>query len=80
MAIKLPSLEESLPKHKDLFYGGKWQLPKSGIFQDTYNPGNGMVIGKIGQAGEEDVEEAILAADAAFDSWKSTSPSQRVQL
>ncbi|KXL50244.1 MAG: hypothetical protein FE78DRAFT_103625 [Acidomyces sp. 'richmondensis'] len=67
MAIKLPSLEESLPKHKDLFYGGKWQLPKSGIFQDTYNPGNGMVIGKIGQAGEEDVEEAILAADAAFD-------------
>jgi len=77
MAAKLPSIEEALPKHKYLFYGGKWQPPKSGIFQDTYNPGTGEAIDQIGQAGEEDVEAAILAAHTAFDSWKSTPPSQR---
>ena len=44
MAAALPSVEESLPKHKDLFYNGEWHAPKNGKYRDTYNPGNGEVI------------------------------------
>ena len=80
MAPSLPSIEESLPKQKDLFYGGEWHKPKSGEYRDTFNPGNGEVIDKISHAGAEDTEAAIEAANKAFGSWKTTPPQQRVSM
>lgn len=77
MAAALPSVEESLPKHKDLFYNGEWHAPKNGKYRETYNPGNGEVIDKIADAGAEDVEAAIQAAHLAFAGWKATPPMQR---
>ena len=77
MAPSLPSIEQSLPKHKELFYAGKWQAPISGETKETYNPGNGEVIDKIGQAGAEDVDATVKAAHEAFQSWKLTPPAQR---
>jgi len=77
MAPSLPSIEESLPKNKGLFYAGKWQSPKSGETKETYSPGNGKVIDKIEQAGADDVEAAVQAAHEAFHSWKLTPPAQR---
>ena len=78
MSTKLPSIEESLPKHKDLYYGGQWHKPKKGDYRDTFNPGNGQVIDKISDASTEDVEEAIKAAHSAFEGWKATPIQQRV--
>ena len=78
MAPSLPSIEESLPKHKDLFYGGEWHQPKKGDYRDTYNPGNGQVIEKVSQAGSDDADAAIKAAHSAFEGWKATPPAQRI--
>lgn len=77
MAPSLPSIEDSLPKHKDLFYAGTWQAPKSGQTKPTYNPGNGEHIDHIGEAGSDDVDATVQAAHEAFHSWKLTPPAQR---
>ena len=77
MAPSFPSIEESLPKNKDLYYGGEWHKPKKGEYRDTYNPGNGEVIDKISQAGADDVGAAVEVAHTAFESWRSTPPMQR---
>lgn len=77
MAPSLPSIDEALPKNRDLYYGGAWHKPKNGGYADTLNPGKGEVIGKVAQAGAEDVNEAVEAAHTAFDSWKKIPPVQR---
>lgn len=77
MATSLPSIDESLPTHKDLYYGGAWHKPKKGDYQETLNPGNGQVIDKVAQAGAEDVDDAVQAAQSAFEKWKATPPVQR---
>jgi betaine-aldehyde dehydrogenase len=77
MAPSLPSVEQSLPKHKGLYYSGKWAEPKSGNTKDTYNPGNGKVIDSISQAGADDVDAAVQAAQSAFQGWRLTPPAQR---
>lgn len=77
MASVLPSITDSLPKHHDLFYGSVWHKPKSEEYRNTFSPGNGQIIDKIAHAGAEDAEAAILAANNAFEGWKSTPGSQR---
>ncbi|KAK3715526.1 hypothetical protein LTR37_007014 [Vermiconidia calcicola] len=78
MAPSLPSIEESLPKQKDLYYGGEWHKPRSGEYRDTFNPGNGQVIDKVSHAGAEDTVAAIEAADKAFATWRATPQQQRI--
>jgi hypothetical protein len=56
MSLKLPSIEESLPKKRTFFYGGSWHDPKSTVVRETINPGNGSVIDLIPQATAEDVD------------------------
>ena len=80
MATKLPSIEESMPKHKELFYNGSWHNPTSSTYEETHNPGIGEVICKVAQASSSDVDAAVQAAHAAFPSWRSTPPSQRTAL
>ena len=77
MPPSLPSVEDSLPKHKDLFYAGQWHKPSTDEYRETYSPGNGEVIDKISQAGVADVDKAVKAANDAFHSWKLTPPPQR---
>ncbi|KAF7191650.1 Aldehyde dehydrogenase tropH [Pseudocercospora fuligena] len=79
-AQQLPSVEQSMPKHTDLFYNGDWHAPRSNHYQEPYSPGNGQVITSIAQAGSEDVDAAIQAAHKAFETWKLTSPAQRAAL
>jgi betaine-aldehyde dehydrogenase len=80
MSLKLPSIEQSMPKKKTLFYGGEWHDPKSTELRETINPGNGSVIDSIPQANAEDVNLAVQAAHTAFQSWRLTPPTQRAAL
>lgn len=73
----LPSIEESLPTNKELFYNGSWHSPQGKDFRETVSPGNGKPIHKIAQANEGDVDAAVQAAHEAFKKWKATPPSQR---
>ena len=52
----------------------------SGELIDVFNPATGDVICQIAEAAAEQVEAAIDAADAAFDSWSQTPPKDRALL
>ncbi|OIW28748.1 betaine-aldehyde dehydrogenase [Coniochaeta ligniaria NRRL 30616] len=77
MAMQLPSIQDSLPSHKDLFYDGQWHAPSNKQDRETYSPGTGKVIDRIADAGVEDVDRAVQAARRAFESWRSTPAQQR---
>lgn len=77
---QLPSVESSLPKNKKLFYNGTWHDSKGSDFRETLNPGNGQVVDKIPQASAADVDAAVEAAHAAFQTWRTTPPMQRASI
>jgi betaine-aldehyde dehydrogenase len=77
MATQLPSIQDSLPSHKDLFYDGQWHAPSAKQQRETYDPGTGKVIDRIAEAGTEDVDRAVQAAQRAFEGWRSTPAPQR---
>lgn len=54
------------------------QLVKGeGPVQSVFNPALGRVLVEINEASEAQVDSAVRAADAAFDSWSQTAPKDR---
>ena len=56
-------------EYRPLFINGKWVEPKSGMKKDVICPATGQVIGQYALAGEEDVADAIEAAQKAYDDF-----------
>jgi betaine-aldehyde dehydrogenase len=73
------AIEPILPKHRDLYYGGKWQKPQGG-YLDTWNPATGESLGPCAEANAVDVDAAVRAANAAFKEWRRTKPLERAAL
>ena len=48
-----------------------------GPAQPVFNPSLGRVLVEINEASEAQVDAAVRAADAAFDSWSQTPPKER---
>jgi betaine-aldehyde dehydrogenase len=69
-----------LPKNRGPYYGGAWHEPKSGRFADTINPGTGFSLGRVADAGAEDIDAAVAAAKAAFKEWKRVLPLERAKI
>jgi betaine-aldehyde dehydrogenase len=67
---------EALPKHRSLFYGGKWQEPAGGSVE-TYNPATGESLGKVAEANTADVDQAVRSAHKAFLEWRRVKPRER---
>jgi phenylacetaldehyde dehydrogenase len=65
-----------------LFIDNKKVLPRSGKTFDVLNPANGQKIAEAPEAGPEEVEDAVRAARAAFESgpWARMSPNDRGKL
>jgi len=67
-------------KEYGLFIGGKWVDPfKDGTFQST-NPATGEILGTIAKGGEQDVHNAVLAAEKALAGWKKYPPPKRGEI
>ncbi|KIW85056.1 hypothetical protein Z517_00444 [Fonsecaea pedrosoi CBS 271.37] len=75
--MSLPKIDECLPKHWGLFYGGKWHEPHDGDHREIFSPGDGKVIRKVAFAGEKDTAAAIEAAHAAFPAWRAVPSLER---
>ncbi len=52
-----------------LFVGGKWVPPASGEVFDSHNPATKGLLGRVAQAGAEDVDRAVAAARRAQPKW-----------
>ena len=69
-----------LPKNRGAYYGGAWHEPKSGRFVETMNPGTGLSLGKVADAGADDIDAAVAAAKAAFQEWRRVLPLERAKI
>ncbi len=63
-----------------LFIGGQWVAPSARQSIDVHNAGTGEVMGRIPAGDERDVDSAIKAARAAFETWSNTAPATRAEL
>src|SRR4051794_2921187 len=55
-----------------LYIGGEWVEPASDQTIDVVNPATEEVIGRIPEGTPEDVDRAVAAARAAFETWSQT--------
>lgn len=62
-----------------MWIGGEWVTATSGATREIRNPANQMVLGRVPEAGAEDVAAAVRAARAAFDEgpWKTRMARDR---
>ena len=72
-------IEPILPKHRDLYYGGKWHKPLGG-YADTLNPATGDSLGPAAEASAADVDAAVKAARKGFQAWRGMKPLERAAL
>ena len=64
----------------DKFYiNGQWATPSTKGKIDVHNAGTGAVMGTVPAGEAEDMEVAVAAARAAFDSWSQTPAATRAE-
>jgi 1-pyrroline dehydrogenase len=66
----------SATKHR-MFINGDWSDAISGETTDVVNPATEEVIGAVPRGDESDVDRAVAAARAAFETWSLTTPAER---
>lgn len=60
-----------------MFIGGEWRDASDGQWLETYNPATGELLSKIPQATNKDVDDAVEAAQKAFETFKDYTAAQR---
>src|SRR5580693_1088886 len=67
---------------RKMFINGKWVDAASGKTFPTYNPATGEVLANVAAGDKEDINRAVKAARAAFETgtWSKISPSERGRL
>src|ERR1700723_1135519 len=85
-AVATPSMDPNVSafvtSKKKLFINGKWVEAASGKTFPTYNPATGDVLANVAEADAEDVNRAVKAARAAFETgpWSKMPPAGRGRL
>ena len=66
-------------KTRKMLINGKWVDAASGKTFKTYNPATGEVLSNVAEGDKEDIDRAVQAARAAFETgpWSKISPSER---
>jgi succinate-semialdehyde dehydrogenase / glutarate-semialdehyde dehydrogenase len=59
------------------FIAGNWQCEELPDDRKVINPATGQSVGRIPQATADDLNNAVLSAEAAFLDWKRRSPMER---
>jgi len=69
-------------KDRKMLINGKWVDAASGKTFPTYNPATGEVLARVAEGDREDIDRAVKAARAAFESgaWPKMTPSKRGRL
>ncbi len=67
-------------KHYQMLVGGEWVDAASGETFETVNPYTGRAWATVPRAGAADVDAAVRAARAAFETWGKTTAVERARL
>jgi aldehyde dehydrogenase (NAD+) len=62
------------------YIGGEWVAPVSGETMPVMNPANGERLGTVALGNAGDVDSAVAAAKAAFETFSQTSKADRLAL
>ncbi|MCH7809182.1 MAG: aldehyde dehydrogenase family protein [Chloroflexi bacterium] len=62
-----------------LFIGGKWVDSTGSKMIDVVNPATEEVMGRVPEGTPEDVDKAVAAAKAAFETWSQTTKEERAK-
>src|SRR5271163_658564 len=67
---------------RKMLINGKWVGAASGKTFPTYNPATGEVLAHVAEGDKEDIDRAVAAARAAFDTgpWSKMTPADRGRL
>ncbi|HEX5732290.1 MAG TPA: aldehyde dehydrogenase family protein [Blastocatellia bacterium] len=66
--------------HDKLYINGKWVEPAGTGLLDVTNSTTEEVMGRIPEGTAQDVDRAVAAARAAFNSWSETSVDERAKI
>ncbi len=74
-----PSVSSFVGRKHKLLVNGKWTDSASGKTFPTYNPATGDVLSQVAEGDREDIDRAVKAARAAFETgpWSKMTPSER---
>ena len=61
----------------DHFINGVWAQPTSSESQTVVNPATNKPIGRLGHASRADLDSALAAAQAGFNTWRRVSAFER---
>jgi betaine-aldehyde dehydrogenase len=61
-----------------MFVNGKWVDSASGGTRTIASPATGEVLGEVAEGSAEDVDNAVAAAKAAFETWYDATPGERM--
>lgn len=67
-------------KDATLYIGGRFLEPEGRKLQDILNPADNSVVGKLPHATRADLDAALVAAQAAFEKWRHSSPMERSKI
>jgi aminomuconate-semialdehyde/2-hydroxymuconate-6-semialdehyde dehydrogenase len=62
------------------YIGGELVEPVGGSYLDNVEPATGKVYSRVPDSEERDIEQAVAAAEAAFDSWSHTPAAERSRI
>jgi len=62
------------------YINGEWVEPSTSQTLDVINPATEESIGQIAMGGAADVDKAVVAAKAAFESYSQTTKEERIDL
>ena len=77
MSHSIPPLSDKSLFRSQGLINGKWVNAKSGETFEVVDPASGKVIGTMPDMNNDDTQEAINAAAAAFPSFRKTTPRER---
>ncbi len=71
-----------ISKNRKMLINGQWVEAASGKTFPTYNPATGEVLARVAEGDREDIDRAVKAARAAFETgpWSKMTPSERGRL
>ena len=62
------------------FINGRFVDARSGATDEVLNPATGQVLCSVASSDAADVDDAVVAAEAAFETWSETTPRQRFEM
>ncbi len=69
-----------MPDSRNFYINGQWVAPATANDLDVINPSTEEVCATISLGGQADVDAAVAAARAAFETWSKSSKAERLAL